>query len=74
MILFSLFLLTRAETRGENQNNALSAEADSLRDKGTEWQRWKAMSPLCVALRFVPMCLCHFVPASSCKKQAEVFA
>jgi hypothetical protein len=70
MIRFSLFLLTRAETRGENQNNLLSAQADSLRDKGTdedrhkgtEEQRDRADGFFC----FVPLHLCHFVPFFLC--------
>jgi hypothetical protein len=57
------------------RSKPLSAEADRLRDKGTESQRHKAEKtffyivlslcsfvPLSLSF-FVPMCLCTFVPA-----------
>jgi len=58
------------------KNKVLSAETDSLRDKGTEEQRHKDAKGkdkkrsllLCPS---VPMCLCNFVPASSCKDQTK---
>jgi hypothetical protein len=41
----------------------LSAEADSLRDKGTKWQRHKVM-PLFASLS--ALCLCAFASLSLC--------
>jgi hypothetical protein len=51
-------------------NKQLSAEADSLRDKGTKWQRDKVNSlSLCVFLCFVPVCLCNLVPSLECESK-----
>jgi hypothetical protein len=59
-------------------NQLLSAEADRSRDKAAEAQRHKAEKtfsyiPLSLSF-FVPMCLCNYVPALSCKNQTEFFA
>jgi hypothetical protein len=56
------FMFTRRnhgipECWNNGKSQLLSAEADSLRDKGTEWQRGKVIS-LCASLS--ALCLCAF--------------